>query len=116
MLTILFYVIIVHIGLELLGIIIHTRKDYSKKIFTSSGCNVFNSPIRENYCIEHDKAYARGGWVLARWKADWNLFKCLWNHNKLIALVIFIGVRAFGSFEFEYGRKRKLNYPDGSTD
>jgi len=102
--------------MELVGIIIQVRKDVSHKLFTSSGCNVFNNPTREPYCIEHDKAYGRGGWCIARFKADWNLFKCIWKHNKFLALIMFLGIRLFGMFEFEYGKKRKLNYPDGSID
>ena len=88
----------------------------AEKIFTSSGCNVFNNSTRESYCIEHDKAYGRGGWCIARWNADWKLFKCIWKSNKILAVIMFLGIRLFGAFEFEYGRKRKLNYPDGTTD
>lgn len=109
-------VILSLIFLELVGILLHCFRDYSTKIFTSSGCNVFNSPLREGYCIEHDKAYGRGGWCIARLKADWTLFTCIWKHNKPLAILMFLGIRLFGMFEFEYGKKRKLKYHDGSID
>lgn len=114
--SVIIVVIISLFVLELFGILIQIRKDVSHKIFTSSGCNVFNSPSRELYCIEHDKAYGRGGWCIARFKADWKLFKCVWKHNKPLAVLMFLGIRLFGMFEFEYGKKRKLKYPDGSID
>jgi hypothetical protein len=114
--TIVLIILLSVVILEVLGVILQSRKDYSHKIFTSSGCNVFNNPHTEEYCIEHDKAYGRGGWCIARFKADWNLFKCIWKKRKLLAIVMFLGIRLFGSFEFEYGKKRKLTYPDGSTD
>lgn len=105
----------IHFLMETIGILIGTRRDYNKT-FTSSGCNVFNNPFRETYCIEHDKAYGRGGWVLSRLKADCKLFKCICKNNIIVAIIVFLGVRLFGMFEFEYGKKRKLRYEDGSTD
>lgn len=104
------------IGAELLLVLINSNRDFSTKIFTSSGCNVLNSEARKSCCVEHDKAYGRGGWIISRFKADWNLFTCIWQKNKAIAVVIFLGVRLFGMFEFEYGKKRKLTYEDGTTD
>ncbi|MEO6588882.1 MAG: hypothetical protein ABIP06_06090, partial [Pyrinomonadaceae bacterium] len=67
--------------------------------FVSDGCSSFPDGDYFDCCSEHDKAYYAGGSWTKRWKADKKLFKCVAAKNgfehKLIAPVMWLGVRAF---------------------
>ena len=98
--------------MEVLALIIRSQKTWGTEPFTSSGCNLLNSDNRKPCCVDHDKAYRTGGWVISRLKADWELLKCLWKQNFLIAILMFVGVRCFGMWAFQYGKKRELWYEE----
>lgn len=96
--------------------------------FKSDGCSMFPDGAYRNCCVEHDLVYYAGGNWKQRWRADKKLFKCVaakrgFKH-KIIAPVMWLGVRAFGvswlptSFRWGFGRKiKKLRnlYPRRST-
>lgn len=125
--TILFWIMVVWCTAEFIGFIYNICKDFDSKVFQTSGCNLFNSNVRYDCCVDHDKAYTRGGFFIARFKADWNLMSCIWKKSKtgvtfrvrtvgkLLAIVMFLGVRLFGMFDFEYGKKRNILYADGTV-
>lgn len=67
--------------------------------FVSDGCSSFPDGDYFDCCSEHDKAYYAGGSWTKRWKADKKLLKCVAAkkgfEHKLIAPVMWLGVRAF---------------------
>lgn len=82
--------------------------------FTTDGCSggmsilwrrLFNKPPPwEGFCIEHDKAYWRGGTWLERLDADMLLFENVWKLGyRVWACLIFIGVRIGGAPIFPFG-------------
>lgn len=72
-------------------------------------------------CEAHDLAYFSGGSWTARWRADKELYRCVAAtkgfHHKLIAPVMWLGVRAGGlhflptPFRWGFGR-RKIKVTD----
>jgi hypothetical protein len=80
-----------------------------------NGCNFvkyfgYKSPC----CTPHDHAYKEGGWWVARWNSDVDLFKCVWHSGKLgkvMAPLMFVAARIIGPISFQYGPKREVPYP-----
>ena len=86
------------------------------KPFTSDGCSAFpdgtfkNKKLWLECCVEHDKAYWKGGTYQERKNADKALKRCVAEvgHSK-IALLMFAGVRVGGTpylptkFRWGYG-------------
>jgi len=102
--------------MEVIAAIIRSRRKWGTKPFKSSGCNVVPEGNWGECCIDHDKRYREGGWFLARLRADWELFKCVWgNKNPFAAMLYFIGVRCFGMWAFQYGKERELWYEGTAT-
>ena len=88
--------------------------------FESDGCSLFPDFDYRDCCVEHDKPYYYGGSWTKRWRADKKLFKCVAAkkgfHHKLLAPVMWVGVRAFGvpwlptPFRWGFGKnKKKVN-------
>jgi len=85
--------------------------------FKSDGCSMFPDCDYRDCCEEHDLAYYFGGTSKERWQADKKLFKCVAAkkgfHHKIIAPIMWLGVRAFGvswlptSFRWGFGQKKK---------
>ncbi len=85
--------------------------------FKSDGCSMFPDCDYRECCEEHDLAYYFGGTSKERWQADKKLFKCVAAkkgfHHKIIAPIMWLGVRAFGvswlptSFRWGFGQKKK---------
>lgn len=84
--------------------------------FKGDGCSNFPDGNYADCCFEHDKAYYVGGSWKMRWRAVKKLYQCVaakkgFKH-KLIAPVIWAGVRVFGvsflptSFRWGFGRKK----------
>lgn len=72
-----------------------------------NGCNFFNATDREPCCTAHDFDYKRGGWFIARFQADWRLFRCsLKEGAKIYPFVYFFGTRMISMWAFQWGRKR----------
>ncbi len=67
--------------------------------FVGDGCSSFPDGDYFDCCFEHDKAYYAGGSWTKRWRADKKLYKCVAAkkgfHHKLLAPVMWLGVRAF---------------------
>ncbi len=84
--------------------------------FKSDGCSLFPDGKYLACCVAHDQAYSSGGSWKMRWRADKKLFKCVRAQkgfeHKLIAPVMWLGVRAFGvhflptPFRWGFGRKK----------
>lgn len=84
--------------------------------FKSDGCSHFPDGDYLDCCVEHDKTYFAGGSWTQRWRADKKLYQCVAAKNgfshKLIAPVMWAGVRVFGapflptSFRWGFGRKK----------
>ena len=82
--------------------------------FKSDGCSQFPDSDYTDCCVEHDKIYFNGGSWIQRWRADKKLFKCVAAkkgfEHKLIASVMWAGVRVFGvsflptKFRWGFGR------------
>lgn len=97
------------IASEIIAAAIRSRKTWGGTPFTSNGCNFLWDGNWHEACAEHDKRYREGGWAVARFKADYGLFLGIArNKNLFAAIVYFIGVRLFGQFAFQYGKKREL--------
>lgn len=89
--------------------------------FESDGCTGFPDGNYRDCCVVHDREYFAGGSLKERWRSDVKLFQCVWSkpkfYNKLIAPVIWLGVRAGGipylrtAFSWGFG-KRKKKAPD----
>ncbi len=85
--------------------------------FVSDGCSSFPDGDYFDCCFEHDAAYYAGGSWTKRWKADKKLYKCVAAksgfQHKLIAPLMWVGVRAFGvpwlptSFRWGFGKDKK---------
>ncbi len=84
--------------------------------FQSDGCTHFPDGDYADCCVEHDKAYFAGGSWKMRWRADKKLYQCVAAkkgfRHKLIAPVMWAGVRVFGApflpteFRWGFGRKK----------
>jgi hypothetical protein len=97
--------------------------------FKSDNCSLFPDCDYGDCCVSHDKAYYFGGSWKERWRADKKLYKCVAAkkgfHHKIIAPVMWIGVRAFGvswlptPFRWGFGQtkksKLKKNSPKTNT-
>ena len=85
----------------------------------SDGCTRFPSGNYRDCCVRHDREYFAGGSWKERWRSDKKLFQCVWAkpkfYNKLVAPVIWLGVRAFGgswlnaSFSWGFGKRKKYS-------
>ncbi len=84
--------------------------------YVSDGCSHFPDGDYLDCCYEHDKTYFAGGSWTQRWRADKKLYKCVAAKNgfehKIIAPVMWTGVRAFGvpwlptSFRWGFGKTK----------
>jgi hypothetical protein len=77
----------------------------------SDGCTMwFNGEYRK-CCEEHDAAYFKSDGWHARLQADNRLFKCVAKLGfgySMVAPVMWLGVRIFGSPLFPFHKKRKV--------
>jgi hypothetical protein len=96
---------------EIIAAAIRSRRKWGDKVFKSNGCSGLFIP-QGNWgecCQTHDANYRRGGWAIARLKADIQLFKCIASNKNLFAATLyFTGVRFAGQYAFQYGTKREL--------
>jgi len=86
--------------------------------FVSDGCTGFPDGNYLDCCVAHDREYFDGGSWSERWRSDKKLFQCVAAkpkfYNKLVAPVMWLGVRAFGvpwlnaKFSWGFGKKKKL--------
>jgi hypothetical protein len=100
------------------------------KTFTSDGCSMFpdrSKILHEDWCeccLEHDKAYWRGGTREERRAADHSFKECILEktNNKVLAELMYDGVRLGGSpyfptwyrwgYGWDYGRGYKALSPE----
>jgi hypothetical protein len=85
--------------------------------FKSDGCTGFPDGNYRDCCVAHDREYYAGGSWKARWRSDKKLFLCVASkpkfYNKLIAPVVWLGVRVGGaswlntSFSWGFGKRKK---------
>jgi hypothetical protein len=85
--------------------------------FVSDGCTWFPDGNYLDCCKAHDREYFTGGSWKARWRSDKKLFKCVAAktkfYNKLVAPIMWLGVRAFGAAwlntkaSWGFGKKKK---------
>lgn len=82
------------------------------KKFKSDGCTWFPEGNWHECCVEHDKAYFKGGSKKQRLKADISLLSCVsLKGHPYISVIMFLGVRFFGHpywphrIRWGYGRK-----------
>jgi hypothetical protein len=97
--------------------------------FKDDGCSMFPDCDYGDCCAEHDRAYFVGGSWKERWRADKKLYNCVAAkkgfQHKIIAPVMWLGVRAFGvswlptPFRWGFGQtkksKSKKNPPKTTT-
>ena len=62
------------------------------------GCTCFWNGTWVDCCNRHDRRYTNA--KLTRYQADVLLRRCVAKHSKLIAWIMFIGVRLFGSTRY----------------
>ncbi len=85
--------------------------------FKSDGCTLFPDGNYCDCCVEHDKDYYFGGTSRERWRSDKRLYNCVrkkkgWQ-NKLIAPMMWVGVRVGGSsilrtpFRWGFGKTKR---------
>lgn len=85
----------------------------------SDGCTWFPDGNYRDCCVVHDREYFAGGSWKARWRSDKKLFQCVASkpkfYNKLIAPVVWLGVRFGGapwlntSFSWGFGKRKKFS-------
>jgi hypothetical protein len=83
--------------------------------FRSDGCTWFPEGNYRDCCVAHDREYFAGGSWSQRWRSDKKLFRCVAAkskfYNKLVAPVMWLGVRAFAvswlntKFSWGFGKK-----------
>lgn len=69
--------------------------------FTTDGCSLFPDGDYGGCCVEHDKAYWRGGTAAERKAADAKLAACVaakghW-YSKILGKMMYLGVQLFGA-------------------
>lgn len=99
------------VAAEIIAAFIRSRKTWGDVPFKSNGCSGLFIPEGNwgECCSDHDAAYRRGGWAIARLKADFALFKCIASNKNLFAATLyFIGVRFASMWFFQWGKKREL--------
>lgn len=102
--------------------------------FVTDGCTGFPDGNYYDCCVQHDREYYAGGSGKERWRSDKKLFLCVAAkpqfYNKLIAPIIWLGVRVGGvswlkaSFSWGFGKNKaylkkinkKKNLPAKNTD
>ena len=68
------------------------------KPFASDGCSMFPNGNWNDCCVEHDRAYWRGGSAAGRKAADRALRDCVAKKgHPIIARLMYFGVRAGGA-------------------
>ena len=85
--------------------------------FVSDGCTWFPDGNYRECCTVHDREYFAGGSWKERWRSDKKLFQCVAAktkfYNKVVAPVMWLGVRAFGvswlntKASWGFGKKKK---------
>jgi hypothetical protein len=85
--------------------------------FISDGCTKFPDGDYYDCCFQHDLEYFAGGTWKERWRSDKKLFQCVAAKpgfkNKLIAPIMWLGVRTFGGswlkapFSWGFGKRLK---------
>ena len=61
--------------------------------FVSDGCSMWPDENYHGCCVEHDKAYHKGGTAKQRLDADIKLMKCVADvHSTWMARLMFIGI------------------------
>lgn len=88
--------------------------------FTTDGCSMWPDENYGGCCVEHDKAYHKGGTKEQRLEADIKLMQCVAaKHSTWMARLMFIGI-CFGgvpylplSWRWGYGYKFYKGYEDG---
>lgn len=85
--------------------------------FVSDGCTWFPDGNYYDCCVAHDREYFAGGSWKQRWRSDKKLFQCVAAkpkfYNKLIAPIMWLGVRTFGvpwlntKASWGFGKKKK---------
>jgi hypothetical protein len=85
--------------------------------FVSDGCTWFPDGNYYDCCFAHDREYFAGGSWKERWRSDKKLFQCVAAktkfYNKLVAPVMWLGVRTFGAAwlntkaSWGFGKKKK---------
>lgn len=86
--------------------------------FKSDKCSLFPDGNYGDCCVAHDKDYFKGGTGKERAASDKRLYRCVkkkkgWQ-NKLIAPMMWIGVRIFGTsrlptpFRWGFGKRKKF--------
>lgn len=83
----------------------------------SDACTWFPDGNYCDCCVVHDREYFFGGSSKERWRSDKKLFQCVWAkpkfYNKLVAPVMWLGVRVFGvpwlntRASWGFGKKKK---------
>ena len=86
--------------------------------FVSDGCTWFPDGNYFDCCKAHDEEYYAGGSWRQRWRSDKKLFLCVAAkpkfYNKLVAPVMWLGVRVFGvswlntRLSWGFGKKKKI--------
>ena len=89
--------------------------------FRSDACSMFpegtfgNGDLWEECCVEHDIAYWQGGTVADRLAADERLRECVEQKtgNRVLARMMYDGVRAGGSPSFPTWYRWAYGWPSG---
>lgn len=85
-------------------------KKKSKKKIKSDGCTMWLDGPWHDCCVKHDLKYYEGGTERSRMKADIDMLRCAAKTgHPYMAIIMFIGVRLFGSkywpTRMRWGRK-----------
>lgn len=92
--------------------------EWKGRKYKTNGCTGVPDGDWLDCCTLHDHSYVRGGGVLDRFRADWNLGHCIYCIGRkrgwlwavlyaLIGLTYFFGCRLFGSILWKWRFKRK---------
>lgn len=76
-------------------------------LFENDGCTLFPDGTWRSCCDVHDQAFATGTTVQQFLSANEALFGCVWQHDPVAAVIMFVGVMTLGIPFFFLGRKKK---------
>ncbi len=83
-----------------------TPRGLPRTAFKSDGCTMFPDGAYRSCCVEHDRAYWRGGTMGHRLAADRELAFCVWRlRGPVLAVVMYAAVRVGGAFFWPHRRR-----------
>jgi hypothetical protein len=93
-----------------------TDLDLEQRLNYGDGCTFVPDFIFTANCRHHDFNYARGGWLIDKFKADWDMCRLMFGDSSLwwhyvVTVIYWLGLTLlpFSYFFFYWGRYNDLD-------